>query len=81
MKKVPIHEIKRNLAAFVSEAARGERILITRHGRPTATLEASGREHLVVGERSSRARLRPALRNASRGKFLEVLSADRRGGA
>jgi hypothetical protein len=67
MKKVPICEIKR--------------VLMTRHGRPTATLEASGREYLVVGERSGRARLRPALRNASRGKFLEVLAADRRGRA
>jgi len=80
MKKVPIHEVKRNLATFVSEAAKGERILITRHGRPAAALEASDREHLVVGAHAGRAKLRPALHNATRGRFLEVLAEDRRGG-
>jgi len=38
MKTVSIHELKRRLAALVHEAGRGERIVITRHRRPVASL-------------------------------------------
>ena len=81
MKKVPIHELKRNLAFFVSEAANGERILITRHKKPVAALAFPESEYLFVGAHFGKGRLRPALDHGSHGKFLKVLEDDRRSGA
>jgi prevent-host-death family protein len=78
MKTVSIHELKRHLSALVDEAARGGRILITRHRRPVASLTAPDLEHLHVGSRSRRASLRPLLRAPTRGAYLEVLAEDRR---
>jgi prevent-host-death family protein len=79
MKTVSIHELKRNLSAFVADAAGGERILITRHGRPVASLAAADLEHVHVGTRTGRAALRPLFKAATKGAYLDVLADDRRG--
>ena len=79
MKMVPIHDIKKNLASFLAEVAEGERILITRHKKPVATLGSPEKEHLFVGAHSGKGRLRPALDRGSHGKFLKVLEDDRHG--
>jgi prevent-host-death family protein len=78
MKTVSIDELKRNLASLVAAAAGGERILITRHRRPVASLSRADLEHVHVGALVGRASLKPLLRAASRGAYLEVLVEDRR---
>jgi prevent-host-death family protein len=78
MKTVSIDELKRNLASLVAAAAGGERILITRHRRPVASLSRADLEHAHVGALAGRASLKPLLRAATRGAYLEVLVDDRR---
>jgi prevent-host-death family protein len=79
MKTVSIDELKRNLSALVTDAAGGARIVITRHGRPVASLTRADLEHVHVGARAGRATLRPLFRAATRGAYLDVLADDRRG--
>lgn len=78
MKTVSIDELKRSLSAFIDRAARGERIVITKHRRPVATLAPANREHVRVGSRAGRARLKPLLKGPTRGAYLDVLIEDRR---
>jgi antitoxin (DNA-binding transcriptional repressor) of toxin-antitoxin stability system len=78
MKTVSIDELKRNLASIIDDAAAGERVLITRHRRPVASLTRSGLEDVHVGRRFGRGALRPFLRAATRGAYLDVLAEDRR---
>jgi len=78
MKTVPIDELKRNLALLVTEAARGGRIVITRHGRPVALLTRADLEHVHVGARARRGALKPLLEAPTRGAYLQVLADDRR---
>jgi prevent-host-death family protein len=78
MKTVSIDELKRNLSAFIVQAAGGERILITRHRRPVAALVPADREHLHIGSRVGRARLKRLLEGPTKGAYLDVLIEDRR---
>lgn len=79
MKTVSIDELKRNLSAFVDQAAAGERIVITKHRRPVASLAPADVEHVHVGKRFGRATLKPLFRAAAtKGAYLDVLRADRR---
>ena len=78
MKTVSIDELKRNLSAFIDEAAAGARILITKPRRPVASLSAADMEHVHIGARFGRGALKPVLRAPTQGKYLEVLEDDRR---
>jgi prevent-host-death family protein len=78
MKTVPIYELKRNLSSLLAEAARGARIVITRHRRPVALLTRADLEHVHVGARARRGTLKPLLKAATRGAYLQVLVEDRR---
>ena len=78
MKTVSIDELKRNLSAFIADAARGEQIVITRHGRPIASLTRADLEHVHVGAAAGRARLRPLFKAPTKGAYLDVLADDRR---
>lgn len=78
MKTVSIDELKRNLSSFIDRAAAGERIVITRHRRPVAALAPAGSEHVHVGSRFGRARLKPVAKGPTRGAYLSVLLEDRR---
>jgi len=80
MRIVSIEELKRKLSGLLTEAAGGERIVVTRHNRRVATICAVDQEHVRVGSAFGRARLRPALNGASQGKYLGVLAEDRLGG-
>ena len=80
MKTVSIYELKRDLSGLVREAAAGEPILITRHQRAVAALTSATMEHVHVGSRFGKGSLRPLLRRATRGKYLEVLADDRETG-
>ncbi|MBI4612994.1 MAG: type II toxin-antitoxin system Phd/YefM family antitoxin [Planctomycetes bacterium] len=79
MKTVSVDELKRNLSAVLAEAARGERIIITRHKRPIAALSPAHGEHEHQGVRFGQGSLAPLFRRATKGKYLEVLEQDRRG--
>ena len=79
MKTVSIEELKRKLSGLLTQAADGERIVVTRHKRRVATICAVDQEHVRVGSKFGRARLRPALEDGSHGKYLGVLAEDRLG--
>src|SRR6266536_983645 len=78
MKTVSIDQLKRNLSAFIAEAAGGEHIVITRHRRPIVSLTRADLEHVHVGSRAGRGALRPLLKSATKGAYLDVLADDRR---
>ena len=59
MKSVPIHELKRHLSDLIDAAAGGERILITRHNRPVASLVPVEPAVVHTGASFGRAHLRP----------------------
>jgi prevent-host-death family protein len=80
MKTVSIDELKRHLASFIDRAAAGERIVITRHRRPVAALAPAASEHVHVGARFGRARLKPAAKGPTRGGYLTALLDDRSSG-
>ncbi len=77
MKTVPIQELKRRLSALIDAAAAGERVLVTRHRVPVALLTSAGLEHVHVGRKFGRGTLRPLMRRATKGRFLDVLAEDR----
>jgi len=77
MKKVSIQGLKAKLSATVAEAENGETILITRHNTPVAQLSPALTGHLHRGARVGKARLRPALKRATRGRYLAMLIEDR----
>ena len=80
MKEVSIKDLKRHLSAILAEAASGADVLILKHNRPWARVTAARTAHVRVGARFGRGALRPLFRNATKGRFLEVLLDDRRGG-
>lgn len=80
MKQVSLQELKTQLSKLVEEAAAGERILITRYKRPIAELGAPSTTGLRVGENYGRGLPGPLFRNATRGRYLELLEEDRREG-
>ena len=80
MKEVSIKDLKRHLSAILAEAASGADVLILRHNRPWARVTAARTAHVRVGARFGRGALRPLFRNATKGRSLEVLLDDRRGG-
>jgi prevent-host-death family protein len=79
VKKVSVQDLKRQLSAWLAEAARGTQVLITRHRRPVACLSSADLQHLHLGRRFGRGSLKPLLRMATSGRYLEVLSDDRSG--
>ena len=78
MKTVSIDELKRHLSSLIDEAAAGTRILITRHRRAVASLSGANEEHLRIGLKFGRGKIKPLLRAPTQGKYLEVLEDDRR---
>ena len=80
VKTVSIQDLKRRLSSLLAETAGGERVLITRHRRPIATLVPAGTEHLHTGSRFGRASLRPLRSRPGLRRYLEVLLDDRRAG-
>jgi prevent-host-death family protein len=80
MKEVSIKELKRRLSAILAEAASGADVLILKHNRPWARLTATGTGHLRIGAQFGRGSLRPLFRNATKGRYLQVLLDDRSGG-
>jgi antitoxin (DNA-binding transcriptional repressor) of toxin-antitoxin stability system len=75
-----MYGLKQELAAFVAEAEAGNDVLITRHNKPVARLTRPGTEHLHTGPRFGKARLKPAVKGKTAGRYLRILDDDRGGG-
>lgn len=79
MRNVALSEAKDNLSKFVAAAARGEEIVITRHGKPAAKLVAASEE--PKQQRRARAaldnlaRLREEMRREGRTATIEEMIA------
>jgi prevent-host-death family protein len=77
MKRISIQGLKARLSAAVAEAESGSTILITRHNEPVAQLCPPRPQQVHSGRSVGAARLRPAARRATRGRYLSVLIEDR----
>jgi prevent-host-death family protein len=77
MKKVSIQDLKARLSAAVAEAESGQTILITRHNEPVAQLGPATVHHVHRGEHVGKGRLRSVVKNATNGRYLDVLKDDR----
>ena len=77
MKRVSIQDLKAGLSAAVAEAEAGRTIVITRHNEPVAQLGPARTEHLHRGELVGTARIHPALKRGTKGRYLAVLLEDR----
>jgi antitoxin (DNA-binding transcriptional repressor) of toxin-antitoxin stability system len=77
MKLVPIYELKKDLASIIAEAKEGNEVLITRHNKPVARLSRPGTEHVHTGSQFGNARLKPAVKNKTAGRYLQLLEEDR----
>jgi prevent-host-death family protein len=80
MKYVSINDLKQGLASVIAEVNAGAEILITRHSKPVARLSGPEVQYLRRGSKFGEARLRPAVRRITAGRYLEFLEEDRRGG-
>ena len=81
MKMVPIHELKQRLSQVIAAAESGETMLVTRHKRVVARIvPPESHLHLHSGSQVGQGTIQPLLKGATRGRYLEVISDDRRGG-
>jgi prevent-host-death family protein len=79
MKRISIQDLKAGLSAAIAEAESGDTILITRHNRTVAQLVPASSRATHGGAASVGTPLQPALRRATKGRYLEVLLEDRSG--
>jgi prevent-host-death family protein len=78
MFSISVQELKARLSEMLRRASAGEKVLVTRHGRALAVINAADDRSLHTGSNFGTARLRPAFdRPASRGRYLEELANDR----
>ena len=77
MKQVSIQDLKAGLSAAVAEAQAGRTIVITRHNTPVAQIGPTATAHVHYGARVGSARIRPALKRGTNGRYLTVLLDDR----
>jgi prevent-host-death family protein len=77
MKKISIQDLKAQLSSAVAEAELGATILITRHNEPVARLAPARLQHLHRGKLFGQARIVPALKKGTNGRYLKILLEDR----
>jgi prevent-host-death family protein len=77
MKRVPIQDLKAQLSAAIVEAESGNTIIVTRHNEPVAQLGPARPQHIQRGEKVGTGQIKPALRRATKGRYLTVLDEDR----
>ncbi len=68
------------MSSIIREAEAGRDVVITRHNKPVARLTRPETEHLHVGCRFGEARLKPAVKGKTRGRYLRMLEEDRAAG-
>ncbi len=79
MKRISIQNLKAGLSAAIAEAESGETVLITRHNRAVAQLTSAVVVPTHGGAERATLPLRPLLRRATKGRYLEILLDDRSG--
>jgi prevent-host-death family protein len=77
MQRISIQDLKARLSSVVAQAEAGATILITRHNEPVAQLCPPGPQKVHLGRALGVTRLRPAVRRATKGRYLSVLIEDR----
>lgn len=77
MKEISIQDLKARLSAAIAEAESGSTIVITRHNQPVARLTPARPSSVHRTGDVRTARLRPALKRGTRGRYLAVLLEDR----
>ncbi len=77
MKIVPMYELKQELASVVAEAEAGNDVLITKHNKPIARLTRPESVHLHLGAKFGKARLKPAMKGKTAGRYIQILEEDR----
>lgn len=76
MKQVSIQDLKATLSAVIAEVESGTTIVVTRHNAPVAQLTPARAREVHRGARVG-ARLTPALKRGTKGRYLAVLLEDR----
>jgi prevent-host-death family protein len=79
VQKIPIHELKRRLSELVAQAEKGAPLLITRHRQIVAQLLPPDAQ-VHIGSRFGSGALAPLLKARTKGRYLDVVADDRRGG-
>ncbi len=79
MKRISVQDLKARLSSAIAEAESGGTFLITRHSRAVALLTPAAR-HIHAPSSNQRPALKPALKRATKGRYLHVLLDDRAGG-
>ena len=77
MKQISIQDLKASLSAAVAKAESGHTMIITRHNEAVAQLGPARPAHVHRGDVVGTGRLTPALKRATRGRYLTVLLEDR----
>jgi prevent-host-death family protein len=78
VKRVSIRDLKKNLSSVIDEAEAGGSIVVTRHNDVVAVLGPARPRNVHRGAHAgSGARLRPAVKLGSKGRYLTVLLEDR----
>lgn len=79
MNRISIQGLKAKLSAAIAEAESGQTILITRHNQAVAQLAPAAVMNTHGDSDAASGPLRPLLRRATKGRYLEVLLEDRTG--
>lgn len=78
MKKVPLKELKENLAHWAEVAALGESLEVTKHNKPYIMLIPCALPHVRAGQNVGKIFLTPALKkDPTRRAWLDTLLEDR----
>jgi prevent-host-death family protein len=77
IKRISIQDLKARLSAALAEAQSGRTIVVTRHNEPVAQLGPADSRHIHRGHRAGSARLKPAVKRGTKGRYLKVLTEDR----
>jgi prevent-host-death family protein len=77
MRRISIQDLKAQLSAAIAEAESGKTIVITRHNEPVAELTPAQVRHLHRGRLFGKARIVPAVKKGTNGRYLKILFEDR----
>ena len=77
MDQISVQDLKASLSATVAQAEAGRTLVITRHGQPVAQLGPAQLPNVHAGVHAGRGRIEPALKRATKGRYLSVLLEDR----
>jgi antitoxin (DNA-binding transcriptional repressor) of toxin-antitoxin stability system len=78
VKRISVQDLKAQLSAAIAEAASGETILIMRHSKPVALLAPVHMPHLHQGRLFGKARIDPAVRKGTNGRYRSACSGDQK---